>query len=99
MLIPPTRGFAISVNRHNVELDALVDWLEACVTFADDEISQSDVADILMEEGKYRNQDFAKERIADAWLELQRRSECLGEAGAYKVLEVATAEARWSERE
>ena len=98
MLIPPTRGFAISVNRHNVELDALVDWVEACITFVDDDISQSDVADVLIEEGKYREQDFAKERIADACLELQRRSDCLGDAGTYKVLGPRIQRARdWNE--
>jgi hypothetical protein len=85
MLSPPTKGFALSVNKHNVELDALVEWIEGCITFDEKRVSQIDVVDILLEEQFYRNQDFAKSRVNDAWNELSRRARCLGSASPFRV--------------
>jgi hypothetical protein len=85
MLTPPSKGFAVSVDAHNVRLDAMAEWIEGCITFNDKEISKVDVKDILQEEGYYRSQDFAQERIDDAWKELKRRNKCLGPAGTFKV--------------
>lgn len=85
MLIPSSRGFAVSVNKHNVELDALAEWIEGCVTFVDDRVSKTDVADLLIEENYYRTQDFANVRITDAWKELARREKCLSDACSFAV--------------
>ncbi len=85
MLSPPSKGFALSVNVHNVQVDAMAEWLEGCVTFIDKEVSKSDVKDILLEETHYRDQDFAQEQIDNAWIELARRSKCLGPVGTFSV--------------
>jgi len=85
MLSPPSAGFLPSVKTHNVELDRMAEWLEGCVTFVDDEVTMNEVKDVLMEEGLYRSQDFAQERIDDAWVELKRRWTCLGNVGPYRV--------------
>src|SRR5262249_50628589 len=85
MLSPPSTGFALSVSVHNVQLDAMAEWLEGCITFIDPEVSKSDVKDILLEESHYRSQDFAQERIDDAWVELTRRNKCLGPVATFSV--------------
>ena len=84
MLRPPSKGFALSINVHKVQLDAMAEWLEGCITFIDTEISKSDVKDILLE-ASYRDQDFAQQRIDDAWAELARRSKCLGPVATFSV--------------
>jgi hypothetical protein len=85
MLLPPSKGFGHSVNTHQVQLDALAEWIEGCITFVDDEISAPDIADILIEENVYQKQDFAKERIDDALLELGRRAKCLGDVCPFEI--------------
>ena len=80
MLRLPREGFRLSVNAHNVSLDALIEWIEGSITFADDKVTQSDVVDILMEEEIYRSQDFARERLEFAWSEVARREKILGAA-------------------
>lgn len=85
MLTPPSRGFALSVTKHNVELDALAEWIEGCITFDDEVLSLPEIADVLVEENIYRSQDFAKERIADAFQELTRRVRCLGNSCPFLV--------------
>ena len=95
----PSKGFQRSVTSHNVQLDSLCDWLEACITFSDDRISQIDVLDVLMEENLYSSQDFASERIRDAWYELRRRRACLGRAVGFSVEHRSLVNtAKWSER-
>ncbi len=87
MLTPPSKGFAahISVNVHNVQLDAMAEWLEGCITFIDTEVTKIDVKDMLLDEGYYRDQDFAHERIDEVWKELRRRLRCLGPVATYSV--------------
>ncbi len=80
MLIPPSRGFARSVNTHNVDVDAMAEWIEGSVTFVEDSFSQVDIVDVLVEQSLYQDQDFAKERIADVWAELDRRRSILKDA-------------------
>lgn len=84
MLKPPGPGFARSVTVHNVRLGPLADWIEACVVFDDSPLSLIDIADDLVGE-YYDEQDFAKERIGDAFVELRRRERCLGRACPYHV--------------
>lgn len=73
MLLLPEKGFQPSMTTHNVRLEVLSDWIESSVVFACTPISASDVIDILQENGIYRDQDFAKEIVKDAWTELDRR--------------------------
>ena len=85
MLRLPREGFRLSVNAHNVSLDALVEWVEGSITFADDKLTQTDAIDILMEEEIYRSQDFARERLEIAWGEMARRQKVLGSYSPYSV--------------
>jgi hypothetical protein len=81
----PKKGFNESVEAHNVMLDALVEWVEGSITFGDEEITQIDLIDILLEEEVYRKQDFAKERLDSAWPELIRRQKILGSYCPFNV--------------
>lgn len=74
MLELPSRGFGRSVNTHNVHLDVLCDWIESSVLFHQEDISGTDVVDILIENSIYDDQGFAWELLSDAWRELRRRS-------------------------
>lgn len=73
MLTLPTRGVAVSVNEHNVDLDVLCDWIEASILFCEDELSQSDVVDVLIEENIYRDQDMGYEIVGSAMTEMRKR--------------------------
>ena len=66
MLELPSNGFQVSVNEHNVRLGILVDWIEGCITFSDDVLSQGDVIDVLCENSIYREQDYAAEMVGNA---------------------------------
>ncbi|MEK6261294.1 MAG: hypothetical protein AABP62_22060 [Planctomycetota bacterium] len=94
MLMPPSKGFANSVNKHNGKVGALAEWIEGCITFVDDRISKVDIADTLVEGHLYQSQDFAKEWIADAWPELSRRKRCLGVACPFNLNERRIEKAR-----
>src|SRR5258708_24880368 len=83
MLRPPSDGFALSVKVHNVQLDAMAEWLEGSVTFIDKELSKAEVKDILIGENHYKSQDFAQVRIDDTWVELSRRAKCLGPVATF----------------
>jgi len=85
MLCLPDSGFQPSVSEHNVELDVLVDWIEGSVAFIDEELSQTDVVDALCENSVYREQDFASERVADAWIELKRRGESVLNGAPFEI--------------
>lgn len=77
MLELPSFGFQPSIDVHNSRLDILCDWIEGSVLFADAQVSQSDVVDILHENNIYTDQAFAFEWIEDAWKELSRRADCV----------------------
>ena len=87
MLTLPKSGMARSVEpEHNVELDALCDWVEASVAFAKLQfLSGSDIVDVLCEEEIYESQDFAWELVDNAISELQRRRDCLGDGTPFEV--------------
>ncbi len=85
MFVLPSKGFSISVHVHNVRLDCLAEWIEGCVTFDQDQISHSDVVDMLLEENMYKEQDFAKELVDDGFTELSRRARCLGKVCPFVV--------------
>lgn len=78
MLTPPTKGFAVSINSHNCQMGAVVEWIEGCITFEDDKrLHKSEFVDTLVEEGYYREQGFASAMIDEAWNELRRRKKCM----------------------
>jgi hypothetical protein len=85
MLLTPSKGFSTSVNTHNVALDAMAEWLEGCIVFDSLDISKNEVKDHLLDDSIYRSQDFAQERIDDAWKELERRSRFLGRVCPFEV--------------
>ncbi len=85
MLYLPETGFQRSVREHNVRLDILVDWIEGSVAFIDEELSQTDVIDVLCENGVYSKQDFASQRVTDAWREMHRRGESVVKGAPFRV--------------
>ena len=78
MLRLPREGFKLSVNKHNGSIDALIEWIEGSITFAEERLTQTDAIDILTEEEVYRSQDLAREWIETAWVEIARRQKILG---------------------
>jgi hypothetical protein len=85
MLPLPTKGLRRSVFEHNIDLIVLADWCEACVLFTNEEISQSDVIDCLMEGEIYNDQTFAAEIVEDAWSQLSRRARWLGSRTPFAI--------------
>jgi len=87
MLVLPQVGMARSVApEHNVELDALCDWIEASLAFTKlDFISDSDIVDVLTEEEIYESQEFAWELVDNAFAELRRRRECLSAGSPFEI--------------
>lgn len=73
MLGLPERGMAVSVTSHNSVLSVACDWVEASILFDDEELSKADVADFLIENQIYRNQDFAGEFVDNIWTVLRTR--------------------------
>lgn len=73
MLALPERGINRSVKTHNSDLATVCDWIEASVLFVDDELSKTDVVDVLIENEVYDSQDFALEFIDSAWTVMQSR--------------------------
>lgn len=92
MLTTPTKGFARSVKEHNVRLDILCDWIEGNVLFDNEKLSLIDIADALIEEEIYVTEDFAREGVMNAWIELQRRQRWVGDNCAYVI------DSRWIQR-
>ncbi|MFB1487859.1 MULTISPECIES: hypothetical protein [unclassified Thiocapsa] len=73
MIRIPMSGMAASVRVHNCDLAVACDWIESWVLFCDEEVSWSDIRDVLLEQQVYRDQDFADEFIASMWRELRQR--------------------------
>lgn len=85
MLAIPGKGMSWSVDAHNVLLDVLCDWIEGSILFDDEELSASDVVDTLCDGEIYEDQNFAWERVEDAWRELRRRHNWLGNGHPLKI--------------
>jgi len=77
MLELPSHGITRSVNTHNVRLDVLCDWIESSVLFNQEDVSGTDIVDLLIEHIIYDDQGFAWELVSDAWRELRRRNTIL----------------------
>jgi len=86
MLALPIKGISRSIERHNIDLSIMCDWIEGCVLFEDAELSQIDIADTLMEEQIYDDHDFCMEMIYSAWSEVRRRQYCVGNESPYSFV-------------
>ena len=75
MLQIPEKDFPRSVNQINVSVTSLGDWLEACLLFSREQLSKSDVVDLLLEEQVCDDsgQDMAYQIATLGWEELSRR--------------------------
>ena len=90
MLAIPESGFRRSVNEHNCDLVVVCDWIEASLLSEEVEVSQSQVADILHEQGFYQKpggnaSTFCAEFMEMIWTELHRRESLLGKAAPFKM--------------
>ncbi|MEZ5952178.1 MAG: hypothetical protein R3C12_23910 [Planctomycetaceae bacterium] len=86
MILLPTRGVARrqrALTQHHIDIDVFADWIEASVLFKDIDVSVTDVVDVLLEEELYEDQDFAREIVQAAWLEIEQRRKHSG--GFYGV--------------
>jgi hypothetical protein len=91
MLGLPETGFADPETGADIDAFQLADWLEGCVTFVDDSLSQNDIVDTLHENylaektDAYSAKSDAAFRVAEAWGELRRRLRCLGKSAPYSI--------------
>ena len=85
MLQFPTNGISRSIDKHNSKLEVFADWLEGCVLFSDDAISNTDVVDALCDNRIYDSQDFANEWVTTVWSEILRRHRNLGKGSPFQV--------------
>jgi hypothetical protein len=87
MLAIPTKGFGKSVSVHRIKPGVFADWIEGSVLLQEDTniISQIDVADTLLDDERYSNQDFALAGVKDAWTELRRRERAMGTCSAFSI--------------
>lgn len=77
MLSHPS-GFLLSVRERNIEDSLFLDWLEATSMFLEEELSQTDVVDHVVQEQIFEEQDNASEFVLSAWSALERRLSWLG---------------------
>ncbi len=87
MLAIPTTGFARSVKKHNIDPYVLRDWIESSILFQDEYnfLSQNYIADTLIDNERYNDQQFALEGVANIWYELRKGTEWIGNGGAMVV--------------
>jgi hypothetical protein len=91
MLGLPETAFADPETSEKLDELQIADWIEGCVTFAEREVSQNDVVDVLHENYLTTKTDAqsakndAATRVKGAWRELERRSLCLGLSAPYRV--------------
>ena len=71
-------GFLRSVRERNIEDSLFLDWLEATSMFLEEELSQTDVVDHLVQEQIFEERDSASEFVLAAWSALERRLSWLG---------------------
>ena len=90
MLALPTYGFSQpigpSFETDTIELSILCDWIEGSVLFDQEELSTTDIVDILMAENIYANQDMASAIVASAWNESKRRLRWIGDGNPFSFI-------------
>lgn len=86
MLSIPSSGVYPSVNVHRSKFQVLCDWIEGCSVFMEEEeLSASQIVDILCESLVYKEQNFAWEMVDNIFRELKRREELMGELSGIHV--------------
>ena len=85
MLAIPPKGFPRSVDANNVQLDAMCDWMEACILFTDDRFSAVDFVDAIVEDQVCAQQGMASQMVSDAFAELRQRHNCVGESNPFRL--------------
>lgn len=85
----PQVGFERSSNKSNVCSNALGDWLEAIVLFDQNEVSKSDVVDVLIERQVCPDsaQDLAHEIAGHGWNEIRQRKSWGGLPDSFAISE------------
>ena len=84
MLALPTHGFSQPTDvspdeiKHNIDIDIFCDWIESCVLFDEENLSMTDIVDILIDENIYDDQELALQVVERAWNELKRRVSWIG---------------------
>lgn len=86
MLTLPIKGISRSIKTHNIDLSIMCDWIEGSVLFGDDELSQIEIADTLIEEQIYDNNDMCMEMVSNAWSEIRRRQYWIGKGSPYSFV-------------
>ena len=92
MLKLPTSGISQPTGTppdeitHHVKLKILCDWIEASVLFDQEDLSTTDVVEILKEEGIYNDSDPALEIVKRGWRELKRRLSWIGEGSPFSFI-------------
>ena len=79
MLSLPVKGFHRSAKSHNVDFEMCCDWLEASVLFTGEDVTGSDVVDLLREGEIYAEQSFAWELVNDAFANIRERGRLMGD--------------------
>ena len=91
MLGVPEHAFADPETGSKLDEFQLADWLEGCITFSEEVISQNDVVDVLHENYLTDKTDIqsakadAVMRVDVVWQELERRVTCLGKSATYRI--------------
>ena len=77
MLSHPTDFLKVARDLE-LENSVFLDWLEATNLFLEEELSQTDVVDHLVQEQVFEDQNSASEFVLSAWTALQRRMSWIG---------------------
>ncbi len=85
MLALPDHGLQRSVKTHNVDREIVCDWIEGSVLFVDNDLSQSDVIDALLDHDIYADQDFASELVVDIWQRIEKRNKWMGAGSPFQL--------------
>ena len=85
MLQIPEVGFHKSVKNNNIDPIELGDWLEASTLFFSENISKSDVVDVLGEQDICNDQDVANLIADEGWSELKSRYQSIGRPDTYSI--------------
>lgn len=77
MLEKPSRGFSLSVTKHNSDDDIVCDWIEGSVLFDDTSLSKNDIVDALIDLQIYNDSDFAFDYVENIFSKLNQRESCM----------------------
>ncbi|MBG0844003.1 hypothetical protein [Ectopseudomonas composti] len=67
MIELPEKGISTSSKKHNCDMIAVADWAISSALFGEQDLSRTDLVDVLMENQVYTSQDFCNEFIDQVW--------------------------------